>query len=1062
VSSELSWDLFSRDNASRGFNTAAASAGHLSDQIDQVMRHMDELGMNSKVNIKIDANTGRAIAQLEAVKAAEDRVGKSADAAKGNAGGGINGMIAAIAGLGPAAIPVTATVGGALLGLLPIAASAVLGFKGITAEMASGALQGTEFAKNVSYLKSQFTNLEMIAANGMLNGLTMAFTSVRPLFATITQDVRVFSTMLGNVAAAIVPALVHGLSDLQPLFFMMGDAITKGADAFSYWASNTDVIQRFVAYVQTYFPVVESFLANLVTLVFHLISAFSAFGGSSLVIITNLIRLLNMIPVNVLRALVPAVLGAAAAFDVLKLSGTSLKDLNNLMAISGPRAAAMALQQKAASLQIQAAVAQETAAVTRARAEEAAATAESSLAIAASLEGTSSMLAGQSTAAAESAIEFSAAMQAEADAAAASAAEITASADAAAAAATTAGEAASIGWSTLLGPIGAVAAGIGVLSVAFIGNRNAAVATQMEINSLTDAIKQDSGAIGANTKAYLVNTLQKQGAFTDAQKLGISFRTVTAAAEGNRGAIAQVTAAMTRYGYGVYGSTKNTHDQVAAAQDLNKIINSQSGDVKKAVTAYEQQTAAMGQSTSSMHSNEAAIKSLTAATKAYVDYLMTQQSGIVGVKLALATLNQTVKQNGTNLSEATAKGLTNRQALLGILSSIEQNAKASHNYNGVLQQQIGWFVQGAEKAGYQKKAIDQLLASVGLGPAKMKALNDSIQALRNKTVKVTVDASQVAPALNAAAASIASAGAAAGQNYSAAFRAALRIRSPSKVFYQYGIWIVEGLINGVKYMQPKANSVAADLAAGFAKGFSTGAQSNFLGSLTSTPQHLLNRMAAVAANAIAREQNRLAAARTALANLLSQRRSAISSLSSTMQGGAALSGLFQTSAAGTPVVANINQFLGGQAASLKRFAHDLSWARRHGMSYALLSQIASLGPDQGEQVLQEFMHGGASIGRANAAESAIQQYAKAGATTAEDKYYGPLEKKAKDAVADNTKWLKELTNALHRIERSTAREAALHVTIDAKTGKPVVDKKFIDEIVQGIRKAERLAGKRLV
>ena len=191
-------------------------------------------------------------------------------------------------------------------------------------------------------------------------------------------------------------------------------------------------------------------------------------------------------------------------------------------------------------------------------------------------------------------------------------------------------------------------------------------------------------------------------------------------------------------------------------------------------------------------------------------------------------------------------------------------------------------------------------------------------------------------------------------------------------------------------------------------------------------------------------------------------KSDITSLAGTISSGAGLSNLFGTDANGNPTVANVGTFLSSQVGPLQKFASDLKWAQKNGLAPGLLSQIANLGPTQGDEILQQFMSGQASIAQANQAEGAINTFSKQGATTTEDAVYASKITKQTLKVDENTNALKDLTKHLHDIERSTAKRAAMQLTIDAKTGKPEVDKKFIDDIIKGIKQANREAGLNLL
>src|SRR4051794_2886833 len=76
--------------------------------------------------IRIDANTSEILAQLGLVHAAERKVGSSAAEAKPF----VMNLWAALAAVAPAAVPIASVAGGALLGLLPVAATVALGIAG--------------------------------------------------------------------------------------------------------------------------------------------------------------------------------------------------------------------------------------------------------------------------------------------------------------------------------------------------------------------------------------------------------------------------------------------------------------------------------------------------------------------------------------------------------------------------------------------------------------------------------------------------------------------------------------------------------------------------------------------------------------------------------------------------------------------------------------------------------------------------------------------------------------------------------------------------------------------
>jgi hypothetical protein len=272
---------------------------------------------------------------------------------------------------------------------------------------------------------------------------------------------------------------------------------------------------------------------------------------------------------------------------------------------------------------------------------------------------------------------------------------------------------------------------------------------------------------------------------------------------------------------------------------------------------------------------------------------------------------------------------------------------------------------------------------------------------------------------------------------------------------------MQGLVNGVKSYTPQVQSVARAVALGLASGWKDGTAA-FKNSLSSPVQAALDRLTSMFQAQIAKQAAILKKARDNLRNVLKQRASDIRSLAGTVGGGSDLSNLFGTDDQGTATVTNANTFLSDQAKQIENFAKDLKWAARHHLSPALLSEIAGLGAAQGDQVLKQFMSGQASIAQANRDEATIQHYSTAAARTAEDAVYAKRVKQDRAEVRKQTRVLEEIRDMTRRQEHKAARAIAAHVTVDAKTGRPVVDKQFIDDIIKGIRKAQRVAGKPLL
>lgn len=257
--------------------------------------------------------------------------------------------------------------------------------------------------------------------------------------------------------------------------------------------------------------------------------------------------------------------------------------------------------------------------------------------------------------------------------------------------------------------------------------------------------------------------------------------------------------------------------------------------------------------------------------------------------------------------------------------------------------------------------------------------------------------------------------------------------SPSKVTYQWGVWLAEGLINGW-----------------------TGQATRLKDALSTSVQDAMSHLQSVLASRLSALQAQLKTAQSNLASFMSGRHSAISGLSSSLAAGPGLSSLFGTDANGNPTVGNADTYLAGQAASLKKFAQDLKWAEGHGLAPALISQIAQMGAQQGDQILQQFMSGQSSVAQANAYERTIQQASGAAARGVVDT---PAELRMENHLRAVVAWdrmlVKEQERTNHILERRAARQIALHITVD---GKGKITDEQTKEIVKAIRRLEHNTG----
>jgi hypothetical protein len=264
-----------------------------------------------------ERNAAAAQRAAEAARRLEEennRVGDSADKAKKP----IMGLVGALGLIAPAAVPIAAVAGGAILGLIPAAATALLGIKGIGDELKSGALEGTSYGRSIKTVSDEFGKLKAIAAGGLLDGINRAVAQSSPLFHVLNTDVQIMSTQLGNIVAGAAPALLSILTQLNPLFVTFGNLLSTGAQQLEGWASSTTGISSFVQYVQAVLPQVAQFLGNLVVMFSHVVQAVAPFGSTVLSALNGVVTAINHIPVGVLQTLVPLLAAAYLGFVAFK------------------------------------------------------------------------------------------------------------------------------------------------------------------------------------------------------------------------------------------------------------------------------------------------------------------------------------------------------------------------------------------------------------------------------------------------------------------------------------------------------------------------------------------------------------------------------------------------------------------------------------------------------------------------------------------------------------------------------------------------------------------------
>ncbi len=148
------------------------------------------------------------------------------------------------------------------------------------------------------------------------------------------------------------------------------------------------------------------------------------------------------------------------------------------------------------------------------------------------------------------------------------------------------------------GPWGAaIGAGAGLLSV-FSSRSAAATAAQQKFDSagkqVAATLNQQTGALTATTRATVAKTLADNGAFTAAQKVGVSYKDVTDAALGNKAATERVDSAVKQYIKTQDGNFSAHVKAAGVAATLTKAVHGTSDAIADERVKIDQVNAAMG------------------------------------------------------------------------------------------------------------------------------------------------------------------------------------------------------------------------------------------------------------------------------------------------------------------------------------------------------------------------------------------------------------------------------------------------------------------------------------
>lgn len=285
-------------------------------------------------------------------------------------------------------------------------------------------------------------------------------------------------------------------------------------------------------------------------------------------------------------------------------------------------------------------------------------------------------------------------------------------------------------------------------------------AAQTSANGFADAMQSVEGAVtrataalNENVRLEAVRQLQSKtdpndanktvtSAFENAQKLGLSYSTVTDAALGQKAAQDQVNAVLQRaIGLNAQQSKGNS-DQRKAAMELAGVLNLVASTSIDAIQAEKDRRAAMEggagatqaagkaaeQHAQQVQQETDALNELADAAVASANALLQISGSQIGMESAIDAATKAAKDNGTTLDINTAKGRANKQALDALASATVQltsgmikNGESAEAVVTANERGRSSFVKSAVAMGMTKKAAGQLAESLFLIPGEVRS-----------------------------------------------------------------------------------------------------------------------------------------------------------------------------------------------------------------------------------------------------------------------------------------------------------------------------------------------------
>lgn len=301
------------------------------------------------------------------------------------------------------------------------------------------------------------------------------------------------------------------------------------------------------------------------------------------------------------------------------------------------------------------------------------------------------------------------------------------------------------------GPWGLAITGA-VAAVTLFATRNQEA--EQQVQELTDAIKQDSGALGENTRAKIANILQTEGMVDQAKQLGVPLRDLIDAAMGEGEALGRVNAVLAthaglhvRLGQGAGASNRQMVANAEAARDLGGALTDTSGKLGEARTAAKDNATMMGTAKNAAGgfdgaldgvggaANDASgdIKDLTKKVLKNKDAFRSDKLQAIDFKIDLRELTKRIRENGGALRGNSTKALQNRAEFIRLADKVADHADELIRDNRLTDK------NRRELIGQKRQLVDVAAKFFDSRKAARKYVDQLLKIPKKRSTKISVD-----------------------------------------------------------------------------------------------------------------------------------------------------------------------------------------------------------------------------------------------------------------------------------------------------------------------------------